>query len=214
MRFGLSGLFLAITGAALAALWSSPPSYTYVHTGRLNDITVIGDGWLYGTDLKTENRKFFKSCTLSINNFSELVANIGDSQLTLDPRIQVEGSSIEKLRCFPDGHVAMLLTEESAPCHFGQLNLAVTLSSGKSCVIGDEQLRSTPVVSKPNSTAGYIQSGWLLQQESLVDRFKKVSFGELVIIVVVCGILIQMFRTTPMRQGLDEDKRSSPAGQD
>jgi flagellar basal body rod protein FlgG len=203
MRFGLSALFIAIGGAAIVALWSSPASSTYVQTGRPYDITVIGNGWLYGTDSKTNKRKYFKSCSLSINRYSTLVGNVGDSEIEFEPHIPVIGS-IENLRCSPDGKITVLLEDSPTPSHFGQLDLAVALSSAKSYVFEDEQLASAPVMYAPNSKTGYLQSGWLLQQESLLDRFKKVSFGELTILVVASGILVQLLRLTAARDHLQK----------
>lgn len=198
MRYGLSALFLAMAGSAVICLWSSPSSYTYVHTGRPNDITVIGNGWLYGTDVKSDKRTFFKSCTLSINRYSTLVADISNGQVQIEPSIPVEGP-VENLRCSPEGRISVFLEDSSIHSQCGQLELAVALSPAKSYVLDDEQLLSTPVMYTANSSTGYLQSGWLLKQESLLDRFQKISFGELAILFVASGILILLFRLTRSR---------------
>ncbi len=198
MRFSLGSLFLAITGTAIMLLWFSPASYNYVHTGRPDDITVIGNGWLHATDLNTNKRKFFKSCRLTFSEYSELVATVDGCKVVFEPRIPVEGP-IDNVRCSSDGQIGVLSEESSALIHFGQVNLAVLHSSAKGYVLEDEQLESPPMIYAANSATGYIQSGWLLKQESLVDRFKSLSFGEIAILIVACGILIKLFRPTPQQ---------------
>lgn len=191
MRFSLIALFMTVSGMAVVSLWLSPTNYTYVKTGRPNDITVIGEGWLYGVDAKTNQRTFLKSCTLSVNELDELIGNIGNRHIQIEPRILVP-EAIERLRCSSDGQFTF--DEESSLISIGTIKLAIARTSSDSFIFGDEELISVPHMKLADSSTGFIQSGWLLKQESILDRFQKISFGELAILIIAIGILLQLSR--------------------
>ncbi len=192
--FSLRTLLLFISGLGVILLWCSPAPYTYIHTRGQNDLAVVGDGWLVGVDSQTSRRSFFKACTLSKTENGELTGKVGGAELELEPRMTFD-EPVEALKCQPDGRI-MIVNSNSDPVSIGQLELAILHSHSDSFFLSEDDLLTPPHTDVPNSSTGFIQSGWLLQQESLFDRLTKISLGEIAILIVACATFVRLFRLT------------------
>ncbi len=194
MQFNLRTLFALVSGFALVAFWCTSAPYTFVQTHRRNDITVIGEGWLCGIDPKTEKRYFFKSCTIVSDPFEGLLAQI-DARTTLrfEPEFRFPCPT-DSLLCTADGNITEVVSEIYSLCSYGQLRLALLNRPGKSPIFCDEDGSAAPGMCLADSKTGFFQTGWRIQREPLLERFKKMSFGEVAILFIACASLIQLVR--------------------